>query len=60
MAAPQPNERNVDHREVQQRAAEDEKPVGPESSLMKPVNIAMGVLVLLVLAWAVFGSGWIL
>jgi hypothetical protein len=60
MAAPQPNERNVDHREVQERASRDEKPVGPDSSLMKPVNIAMGVLVLLVLAWAIFGSGWIL
>lgn len=60
MGAPQPNERDVNHDKVQRRAAEDEQPVGPESSLMKPMNIAMAVLVLLVLIWAVFGSGWIL
>lgn len=60
IGAPQPEERDVNHDRVSQRASEDEHPVGPKSSLLKPMNIAMGVLVLLVLAWAVFGSGWIL
>jgi hypothetical protein len=60
MSAPQPSEGNVDHGEVRRRAAADEKPVGPKSSLMKPMNIIMGAAVLIVLLWAIFGSGWLL
>jgi hypothetical protein len=60
MNAPQPNEGNVDHGEVQRRAATNEKPVGPQSSLMKPMNLIMGAAVVIILLWAIFGSGWLL
>jgi hypothetical protein len=60
VSAPQPEERDVDRGEVSRRGARDEKPVGPQSSVMKPMTIAMIVLVVLVVAYAIFGSGWIL
>jgi hypothetical protein len=60
MTAPQPPEESVDHGEVRRRAASDDKPVGPQSSLMKPMNILMGAAVVIVLIWAIFGSGWLL